>query len=132
MAEDFRDAARRRLAGLPDEVAAGPAGADGVPARALERDAALLARLLAVAVDRRQNGDPQEDLAGEVAAGLSLFDQMRLALDQLETQVVMEARRCGMDWRQISRHQGFRSSQAASQRYQRLTTRLEEIRQGIR
>ncbi len=71
-------------------------------------------------------------MTDEVAAALSLFDQMRLALDQLEAQVVVEARRCGMDWKQISRHQGFNSSQAASQRYQRLTTRLEEIRQGIR
>lgn len=37
-----------------------------------------------------------------------------------------------MDWRQIAGHQGLNSSQAASQRYQRLVTRLEEIRQGVR
>ncbi|MDX3315421.1 MULTISPECIES: hypothetical protein [Streptomyces] len=70
--------------------------------------------------------------ADEVAAGLSLFEVMRVALDRLETQVVIEARRRGMDWRQIAGHQGLNSSQAASQRYQRLVTRLEEIRQGVR
>ncbi|MFD9813294.1 hypothetical protein [Streptomyces sp. NPDC059080] len=129
MAEDSLEAARRRLAALPDDSAA-----ECTPARHLEKDAALLGRLLtaAAAASRRQDGGQCEDLADEVAAGLSLFDQMRLALDQLETRVVVEARRCEMDWKQISQHQGFRSSQAASQRYQRLTTRLEEIRQGIR
>ncbi|MCB5910421.1 hypothetical protein [Streptomyces pinistramenti] len=126
MAQDARDAARRRLAALAD----GPA-ADCAPAHHLEQDAALLRRLLTTA-GQRQSAGRQGDMTDEVAAALSLFDQMRLAMDQLETQVVMEARRCGMDWKQISQHQGFNSSQAASQRYQRLTTRLEEIRQGIR
>ncbi|WP_043262644.1 hypothetical protein [Streptomyces sp. CT34] len=126
MSADSREAARRRLAALSDDPAAES------PACDLEQDAALLGRLLAAAADRRQNDGKQGDMTDEVAAALSLFDQMRLALDQLEAQVVVEARRCGMDWKQISRHQGFNSSQAASQRYQRLTTRLEEIRQGIR
>ncbi|MFF2812234.1 hypothetical protein ACFVT2_34680 [Streptomyces sp. NPDC058000] len=127
MAEGPLDAARRRLAALADDSTA-----ECAPARRLEQDAALLGRLLATVAGQRQNGDGQGDMADEVAAALNLFDQMRVALDQLETQVVVEARRCGMDWKQISRHQGFNSSQAASQRYQRLTTRLEEIRQGIR
>lgn len=70
--------------------------------------------------------------ADDVAAALGLFEEMREQLDRLETQVVIEARRCGMDWRQIAQHQGLNSSQAASQRYQRLMTRLEEIRQGVR
>ncbi|TSB18278.1 hypothetical protein [Streptomyces benahoarensis] len=127
MAEDSLEVARRRLAALTDDSAA-----ECAPARRLEKDAALLGRLLTAAASRRQDGGQCEELADEVAAGLNLFDQMRLALDQLETRVVVEARRCEMDWKQISQHQGFNSSQAASQRYQRLTTRLEEIRQGIR
>ncbi|MFG2126002.1 hypothetical protein [Streptomyces sp. NPDC048710] len=97
----------------------------------LQRDTALLDRLLA--------GLAQSEGAGErgvsddeVAAALALFEGMRTAVDRLETQVVIEARRRGMEWRQIARHQGLKSSQAASQRYQRLMTRLEEIRQGIR
>ncbi|MFE7314287.1 hypothetical protein ACFU7T_14585 [Streptomyces sp. NPDC057555] len=127
MTRDAQDAARRRLAALADDPAA-----HCTPARDLEQDAALLGRLLAVAAGRRQDGSPHGEMTDDVAAGLRLFEQMRVALDQLETQVVVEARRCGMDWKQISQHQGFNSSQAASQRYQRLTTRLEEIRQGIR
>lgn len=43
--------------------------------------------------------------------------------------MVIEARRRGMDWRQIAERQGLNSSQAASQR---LMTRLEVIRQGVR
>jgi hypothetical protein len=57
---------------------------------------------------------------------------MRHQLDQLESRVVIEARRRGMDWRQIAQHQGLNSQQAASQCYQRLMTRLEEICQGVR
>lgn len=126
MAEDPLDAARRRLATLADVSTA-----ECAPARRLGQDAALLGRLL-TAAGQRQNSGLRADMVDEVAAALSLFGQMRVALDQLETRVVMEARRCGMDWKRISGHQGFNSSQAASQRYQRLTTRLEEIRQGIR
>jgi hypothetical protein len=49
---------------------------------------------------------------------------MRLCLDKLETQVVIEARRRGMDWRQVAHHQGLNSSQAACQRYQRLASSI--------
>jgi hypothetical protein len=44
----------------------------------------------------------------------------------------IEARRLGMDWKTIADYQGLKSQQAASQRYQRLMTRLEEIRPGVR
>ncbi|MFE6814013.1 hypothetical protein [Streptomyces sp. NPDC057677] len=117
---------RLRLAGLADL----PLG-EGVPAGALQKDAVLLGRLLAGAEQSAGTGEPgvSDD---DVAAALSLFEDMRTALDRLETQVVIEARRRGMEWRQIASHQGMKSSQAASQRYQRLVTRLEEIRQGIR
>ncbi|GAA3399227.1 hypothetical protein GCM10017752_67000 [Streptomyces roseoviridis] len=114
------------MAGLADL----PPGGEG-PARALQEDAALLGRLLAGAA-RSGDGDRPDVSDDEVAAALALFEDMRTALDRLETQVVIEARRRGMEWRQIALHQGMRSSQAASQRYQRLVTRLEEIRQGIR
>ncbi|MFE6814782.1 hypothetical protein [Streptomyces sp. NPDC057675] len=128
MSDDSGIEARMRLAGLADL----PLGEGAtVPAGVLQQDAALLGRLLAGAA---QSGGPggrgvSDD---DVAAGLALFEDMRTALDRLETQVVIEARRRGMEWRQIASHQGMKSSQAASQRYQRLVTRLEEIRQGIR
>ncbi|MFD9243116.1 hypothetical protein ACFV0D_14525 [Streptomyces sp. NPDC059556] len=119
---------RMRLAALAE-----PPLGDGVPVPAgvLQQDAALLGRLLAGAAQSAGTGEPgvSDD---DVAAALSLFEDMRTALDRMETQVVIEARRRGMEWRQIASHQGMKSSQAASQRYQRLVTRLEEIRQGIR
>lgn len=126
MSDDTRIEHRMRLAGLADL----PLG-DGVPAGALQHDAALLGRLLAGAAQNAGVGDRgvSDD---DVAAALALFEDMRTALDRLETQVVIEARRRGMEWRHIALHQGMKSSQAASQRYQRLVTRLEEIRQGIR
>ncbi|MFD7613058.1 hypothetical protein [Streptomyces sp. NPDC059828] len=117
---------RSRMADLDDRPVA-----DGVPADGLQRDTALLARLLAGAA--RGGGAGERSVSDDdVAAALALFEGMRTAVDRLETQVVIEARRRGMEWRQIALHQGLKSSQAASQRYQRLMTRLEEIRQGIR
>ncbi|WP_377273884.1 hypothetical protein [Peterkaempfera sp. SMS 1(5)a] len=128
MASDGQDTSRRRLSALAEDPTAGWA-----PARRLEQDAALLGRLLAAAANRQQSAGQHPDVAADdVGAGLGLFEDMRVTLDRLETQVVIEARRRGMDWRQIAQHQGLNSSQAASQRYQRLTTRLEEIRQGVR
>ena len=101
------------------------------PARELELDASLLGRVLLAMTTAHDDGMP-EVTPDELGAALSLFEQMRIQLDRLETQVVIEARRRGMEWRQIAPHQGLGSSQAASQRYQRLVTRLEEIRQGVR
>lgn len=128
MARDSRQQARDRLAALKDAPASGTTAA-----RRLEEDALLLGRLLASAADGRGSGGREPAVtADDVAAALGLFEEMREQLDRLETQVVIEARRRGMDWRQIAGHQGLNSSQAASQRYQRLMTRLEEIRQGVR
>ena len=126
MSDDVQGDARRRLASL-----AGTPQAEGAPARSLRRDAELLGRLLAAA-DQQDDGREPDVSADDVAAALGLLEDMRTALDRLEAQVVIEARRRGMDWRQIASHRGLNSSQAASQRYQRLVTRLEEIRQGVR
>lgn len=82
--------------------------------------------------EHSNHGQQPGVIPDDVGAALGLFEDMREELDRLETQVVIEARRRGMDWRQIAVHQGLNSSQAASQRYQRLMTRLEEIRQGVR
>jgi hypothetical protein len=111
------------LARAPDD--------DTTAAHRVEQDASLIGRMLAAA---GEGGDGQAAgvMPADVGAALGLFEDLREQLDRLETQVVIEARRCGMDWRQIAQHQGLNSSQAASQRYQRLMTRLEEIRQGVR
>ena len=128
MTPDPRRQARSVLSGLREQP-----GQDMAAARGLQHDVLLVARLLAAAAAERDT-DGQEPAVTEeqVAAALSLFDGMREALDRMETEVVFEARRRQMDWRQIAGHQGLNSSQAASQRYQRLVTRLEEIRQGVR
>ncbi|TXS40063.1 hypothetical protein [Streptomyces sp. OR43] len=128
MAADAQDTARARLSAFAEDSTAG-----WTTAHHLEQDLALLRRLLTAAANHQQSGKHHPDVTtDDVGAGLSLFDDMRVTLDWLETQVVIEARRRGMEWRQIAQHQGLNSSQAASQRYQRLVTRLEEIRQGIR
>ncbi|WP_406730141.1 hypothetical protein [Streptomyces sp. NBC_01794] len=128
MARDSRQEARERLSVLADAPVA-----DTAAGRRLERDASLLGRLLAAAAGDQNSGRQAPDVvADDVGAALGLFEDMREQLDRLETQVVIEARRRGMDWRQIAQHRGLNSSQAASQRYQRLMTRLEEIRQGVR
>lgn len=127
MARDPRQQARDRLSALGDAPAA-----DTTAAHRLEKDAALLGRLLAAAGEQNNGGHAPDVDPDDVGAALGLFETMRHQLDRLETQVVIEARRRGLDWRQIARYQGLNSSQAASQRYQRLMTRLEEIRQGVR
>lgn len=126
MAEGIEIKAPSQLADLAD---APPA--EGAPAQVLQQDAVLLDRLLTATAQGNDTGESGA-FADDVAAALGLFGGMRVALDQMEAQVVMEARRRGMEWREIAHHQGLKSSQAASQRYQRLVTRLEEIRQGIR
>ncbi|WP_369141823.1 hypothetical protein [Streptomyces sp. R44] len=115
-----------------DDTAASSPSAEGALGKSLRRDVALLEGLLAHVAPTGTAGQHTVPDDEDVAAALGLFENMRTALDRLETQVVIEARRRGMEWREIARHQGMKSSQAASQRYQRLMTRLEEIRQGIR
>ncbi|MER7179489.1 hypothetical protein ABT404_08390 [Streptomyces hyaluromycini] len=128
MTRDARDEARRRLSALAEDPTA-----HWAPAYRIEKDAALVERLMMAAANHQQSGGHAADVTpDDVGAALSLFEDMRHQLDQLETQVIIEARRRDMDWRQVARHQGLNSSQAASQRYQRLMTRLEEIRQGVR
>jgi hypothetical protein len=128
MPRDSRQQARERLSAL----APAPADDDTTVARQVERDASLIGQLLAAAGEPADDGQAPGASRADVGAALGLFEDMREQVDRLETQVVIEARRRGMDWRQIAQHQGLNSSQAASQRYQRLMTRLEEIRQGIR
>ncbi|WP_406359345.1 hypothetical protein OID55_41395 [Streptomyces sp. NBC_00715] len=127
MPRDVRQQARDRLSAL----APAPGDATTV-ARRVEQDVSLVGRLLAAAGEEKDNGQEPGVGPDDVGAALGLFEEMREQLDRLETQVVIEARRRGMDWRQVAAHQGLNSSQAASQRYQRLMTRLEEIRQGVR
>ncbi|MEY9966590.1 hypothetical protein ABIA33_004655 [Streptacidiphilus sp. MAP12-16] len=133
MALDSHQQARGRLEGVAGRPDVNDPKAHWAPARQLELDAALLGKVLLASANHQQSEGRIPDVTtDDLAAALELFEQIRNQVDQLETQVVIEARRRGMDWRQIAPHQGLGSSQAASQRYQRLMTRLEEIRQGVR
>ncbi|MDH6576897.1 hypothetical protein [Kitasatospora sp. MAP5-34] len=100
------------------------------PAGHLWETSALLGKVMDACT--RPAGDLPEVGPDELGAALGLFEELRLQLDHLESQVIIEARRRGMDWRQIADEQGLNTPQAASQRYQRLMTRLEEIRLGVR
>ncbi|MET8630773.1 hypothetical protein ABZW30_45010 [Kitasatospora sp. NPDC004669] len=122
--------AQERLAGLkplPDAQVERPVWA---PATHLWESA----QVLGVVMEASSRPDGQGDGVGddELAAALAVFEELRFQLDRLECQVIIEARRRGLDWRQIAAEQGLKTPQAASQRYQRLMTRLEEIRQGVR
>ena len=103
------------------------------PTRRLRQSVALLDKLLHAAAQHPDADGARPDVpVDEIGAALGLVETLRHQVDRWETQLVMEGRRRGMDWKAIAAYQGFNSAQAASQRYQRLMTRLEEIRQGVR
>ncbi|MEZ0070344.1 hypothetical protein ABIA32_006397 [Streptacidiphilus sp. MAP12-20] len=131
MADDVRERLRSRLEAVAQRPGLEDPQAPWGPARELEQDVALL-RAVLLAAAASDGGQASAVSADELGAALSLFEHMRNQVDRLETQVVIEARRRGMEWKQIAPYQGLGSSQAATQRYQRLMTRLEEIRQGVR
>ncbi|MEV7027878.1 hypothetical protein [Kitasatospora sp. NPDC093558] len=101
------------------------------PARRLWDGADALSKVMDASTRSQDGGEPAI-ATDDLTAALALFEDLRQQLDHLECQVIMEARRHGMDWGQIKDQQGLKTPQAASQRYQRLMTRLEEIRQGVR
>ncbi len=121
--------ARKVLGRLPRPAAA----LRFAPAEAILGDVELVQRLVS-ALSGRQASDRSGPLptAEDIAAALTLVEQVRHQVDQLEMGVVQKARLRQMGWPQIAAAQGHRSPQAATQRYQRLTTRLAELRDGIR
>jgi hypothetical protein len=69
--------------------------------------------------------DDEEVDDGEVVAALSLLPAARAEMEQLETAVLFTARARGLSWGMISRAMGLGSAQAALQRFDRLTGRVE-------
>ena len=61
----------------------------------------------------------------EVEAALTLLPAARAELEQLETALLFTARARGLSWGRISRAMGLGSAQAALQRFDRLTGRVE-------
>jgi hypothetical protein len=61
-------------------------------------------------------------------AALTLLPAARAEMDQLEAAVLLTARSLGLSWPQISRAMGLASAQAAQQRCDRVTGRVESRR----
>lgn len=66
----------------------------------------------------------------EVAAALTLLLAARAEMEQLETATLFTARAEGLSWGRIARTMGLGSAQAALQRFDRLTGRVESRRQS--
>lgn len=61
----------------------------------------------------------------DVIAALALLQAARAEVEQLEVALLFTARAQGMSWSRISRAMGLGSAQAALQRFNRITGRLE-------
>jgi len=78
--------------------------------------------LVRFAVWRGQGDDVNDD---EVIAAMTLLPAARAEMEQLETALLFTARAQGLSWGRISRAMGLGSAQAALQRFDRLTGRVE-------
>jgi len=78
--------------------------------------------LVRFAVWRGQGGEANDD---EVMAALALLPAARAEMEQVETALLFTARAQGLSWGRISRAMGLGSAQAALQRFDRLTGRVE-------
>ena len=96
------------------------------PAMLIEDNALLVERVVSAQAGQRTDGSRSAAAQEDVAAALSLVEEMRDLLERLEVQVVQLAKARRMTWPQIAAAQQHRSPQAATQRYQRLVTRLAE------
>jgi hypothetical protein len=74
---------------------------------------------------RARTGDIDEDT---VLAALTLLPAARAEVDQVEAAVLWTARSHGLSWPRISRAMGLASAQAAQQRFDRVTGRVENRR----
>jgi hypothetical protein len=119
------EAARARLNELAEP------GERRFPAVLIGGDALLVERVVSAQADHRADGTRSAPAQEDVAAALSLVEEMRRQLERLEAQVVQLAKVRQMTWPQIAAAQQHRSPQAATQRYQRLVTRLAEREGGI-
>jgi hypothetical protein len=71
---------------------------------------------------RSGDGDIGED---DLLAALTLLPAVRAEADQLEAALLFTARVRGLSWPRISRALGLASAQAAQQRFDRVTGRVE-------
>jgi len=81
--------------------------------------------LIHFALWRDHAGDIDE---GTLLAALTLLPAARAEVDQIEASVLFAARSHGLSWPRISHAMGLASAQAAQQRFDRVTGRVENRR----
>lgn len=69
--------------------------------------------------------DEEQISSADLAAALTLVPHVRAELDETELGLLIMARGRGLTWRQIAEAQGLDSAQAAQQRHDRLTARVD-------
>jgi hypothetical protein len=85
------------------------------------------ADLIRFALWRGQAGPVGEE---DLVAALTLLPAARAEVDQLEAALLLTARAHGLSWSQVSRAMGLGSAQAAQQRFDRVTGRVEHRGSG--
>ncbi|MEV7009629.1 DNA-binding protein [Streptosporangium sp. NPDC051022] len=86
-------------------------------------EAVRLVSFLAGGAAQREEDEPEVDVA-DITAALTLVPLVRAEMDQLEAGLLLMARGRGMTWQEIAFGLGLGTSQAARQRYERLSGRL--------
>ncbi|PRY50701.1 hypothetical protein LY71_103265 [Geodermatophilus tzadiensis] len=81
------------------------------------------ADLVRFALWRAGTGDLDDDA---LLAALALLPAVRAEADQLEAGLLLTARATGLSWSRISAALGLASPQAAQQRFDRVSSRVEE------
>lgn len=76
--------------------------------------------LVQYAIWQARDGNPDD-----LTAALALLPAARAELDQIEAAALFTARTAGLSWSRISQAIGLGSAQAAQQRFDRITGRVE-------
>lgn len=92
------------------------------PALISPGEAVRLLTLLAAGGTAPEDGEDPVD-AADLTAALTLMPLVRAEADQIEASLLTVARGRGMTWQELAFGLGLRSSQAAQQRYERLSRR---------
>ncbi|RBY89081.1 hypothetical protein DQ244_15060 [Blastococcus sp. TBT05-19] len=100
------------------------AGGDALPRPPWSRGAQppAASELVRFALWRAADGSPDRDT---VLAALALLPAVRAEADELEAGVLLTARAAGLSWSRISAALGLSSPQAAQQRFDRVSGRLD-------
>jgi len=73
----------------------------------------------------RANSAQGLEVPQDVYAALGLLESARAEMDALEAGLLFVARAEGLTWPEIAEHLGVRTPQAAQQRFERVTSRID-------